>query len=77
MANLDIGNELGVVDKRQPAGGKATTDIVEIANTKDVTTLRTRLAALSGYFTATRLDQMSTNDMIYALRIHSADVAGI
>lgn len=77
MANVQIGNVNGVVDKRQVAGS-STNPLAEFANTKDVTALRARLTALNaGYYTAARLDGMLENDMVYALRLNSADVAGI
>jgi hypothetical protein len=39
-------------------------------NYADTSHLRTRLAAINGsYFTAARLNQMTKNDMMYAVRI--------
>lgn len=71
MANKDTKNRLGVTDKRVPAS--VGTD----ANFKDIAAMRTRLTAINAtsYSTA-RLDIMSTNDMVYALRLND-EAAGI
>jgi len=80
MANYDNESNLEMVDKRKPARITAATnasELAEVANYGTVSTLRTRLAALNaGYYTATRLNQMSKNDMVYALRTIQ-DAAGI
>jgi hypothetical protein len=78
MANLDISDPTGVVDVRRGRGATGANTLAEIANTTSVSAMRTRLAALdAGYFTAARLDLMNKNDMLYALRVRSADSAGI
>lgn len=79
MANLDINDPIGVTDKRRGRGStSATHGLAEIANMTTVGGLRARLAALDATaFTAARLDAMTENDMLYALRVRSADSAGI
>lgn len=45
--------------------------------TKDVNSMRTQLTTLNGaYYTTARLDVMTANDMLYALRI-GYDVTGM
>lgn len=72
MAQNDIENPIGFVDIREcnsKAGGN-TRQLGTVANYASVGALRTRLAAANGtYFTASRLDQMTKNDMEYALRL--------
>lgn len=70
--------ELGFIDRRRTTSPAiAATSIGTIANYGSITALRTRLAAISGAsFTAARLDTMTINDMIYALKIND-DALGI
>ena len=78
MANLDINNPLGFVDKRVGRGTTGTNGIAEYANHGSISSKRTRLAALNaGYYTAARLNVMTENDMAYALRLATGDSAGI
>ena len=78
MANIDLENPYGFVDKRVGRGNAATHVAAESANMDSVYDLRARLTALNAaYFTATRLDAMTKNDMVYALRLGSSDSAGI
>lgn len=78
MANLDLGTTGDFVDKRLGRGNTGTDVTAEAANYRNVTALRTRLAALNaGYYTTARLETMTENDMVYALRQASADSAGI
>jgi len=66
------------VDKRRVRGEPGTSGLTEKANYANATDLRTRLTAISaGTFTAARLDAMTQNDMVYALRMVTADVAGV
>lgn len=78
MAEFDVrGNNYGFNDKRQGRGAAATV-VVENPALVDVSTMRTRLAALDGsYYTSSRLNQMTINDMVYAIRVKTADAAGI
>ena len=80
MAQYDVDPNEGIVDKRKVgrttnvAGN--TANLGTPGNYGSVVALRTRLAAINGaYFTAARLNQMSKNDMVYALR-ESDDTAG-
>lgn len=78
MADIDVrGNVFGFNDKRNGRGAAARVT-VEDANLLDVATMKARLTVLDGaYYTAARLNQMTINDMVYAIRLKSADVAGI
>jgi len=76
MADSDLGELAGFVDKRR-VKGQSGTALGTSANYDSVAAMRTRLAAANGtYFTTTRLNQMTENDMIYALR-QIDDAAGI
>ena len=79
MANLDINDPLGIQDVRRGRGTtSAAHTLAEIANTTTVGGLRARLAALdAAAFTTARLDTMTENDMLYALRVRTGDSAGI
>jgi len=77
MAQVDNEYLAGFVDKRRVRGESGASVLTEQNNYDNVNDMRTRLAALNGtYYTATRLDGMTKNDMIYALRTIS-DAAGI
>lgn len=78
MADTQTGpTDLGFVDKRRGRDFQGQA-IAESANMGSVNSLRTRLTAISATtFTAARLNSMTVNDMVYALRMHSADVAGV
>lgn len=78
MADTQAGpTDLGFVDKRRGRDFQGQT-IAEAANMGSVSALRARLTAInSTTFTAARLNAMTVNDMVYALRMHSADVAGV
>lgn len=76
MAVLERENVLGVTDKRVTQGQTAFPIGTE-ANYVDVAALRARLTAInSGYYTTARLDNMTKNDMVYAVRLND-DAAGI
>lgn len=77
MANLERENILGIVDKRRTqalvTGPWETTQ----ANYNDVPALRARLIVLNaGYYTAARLETLTKNDMVYAVRL-ADDLAGV
>lgn len=76
MADVERENVLGFVDRRRlatDANVRATTP----ANYLDVGGLRARLAALQpATFTAKKLNEMTKNDMVFALR-HLDDAASI
>jgi hypothetical protein len=68
VANVDIDNPIGFVDKRR-VSNTSNALVGTPANYFSAGAMRTRLAAANGaYFTAARLDQMSENDLVYALR---------
>lgn len=67
-----------------PRQGQTVTDkrgnvpLTEVTNAGTVAALKARLTALNGTsYTAARLNSMTKNDMLYALRVESADAAGI
>jgi len=78
MAQNQIGNFTGTVDKRDTTkAGANASSLSTPANYASVNAMRTRLAAINaGYYTAARLDRMSVNDMVYAIRV-ADDSAGI
>jgi hypothetical protein len=74
MANIQLGNiDINFTNSKEadPANIDADGDLGTVANYASLTALRTRLAAISGtYYTTTRLDSMTINDMVFALRNH-------
>lgn len=69
--------DLGFVDKRRSGSQTATTPLGTAANYADQTSLDTRLFAISATsYSASRLNSMTVNDKIYALRLND-DLAGI
>lgn len=69
MADSDLGELAGFVDKRR-VKGQTGSSLATPVNYNSVSSLRTRLAAANGtYFTTARLNQMTENDMVYALRL--------
>lgn len=78
MAELDIGNSVGFVDKRQGRGTNGASVVSELANYGSIKLMRDRLTTLRGsYYTAARLNSMTRNDLVYALRMESSDSAGV
>ena len=78
MADTDTENVFGVVDKRRNNKGQNTAQLLTTPNNyDDVDSLRTRLTAISSTtFTTARLNGMTKNDMVYAVRL-SDDATGI
>jgi hypothetical protein len=77
MADTDLDATYGFSDKRIGRGATGASVLTEAANYDTINDMRTRLAAINGTtYTAARLNQMTRNDMTYALRIES-DSAGI
>jgi hypothetical protein len=69
MADTDLNTVWGFVDKRRGRGTTTTEANAETANMTSIAAMRTRLAALNGaYYTTARLNTMTENDMIYALK---------
>lgn len=69
MADLDINDPFGLVDKRRGRGNTGSHQQTEAVNMLSATAMKTRLTAINaGYYTATRLNSMTENDMIFALR---------
>lgn len=71
MAEIDAENTLGFVDKRRGRGVNGA-QVTSPANFSSVSDLRAALTAANGtYFTSARLNSMTKNDMVYALRLAS------
>lgn len=78
MADLDINDITGVVDKRTGRGRTGAHQMAEISNLTSVSAMKTRLTAISATkYSAARLASMTENDMVYAIRLETADSAGI
>jgi len=76
MANIETENIWGYVDKRETPASQ-TDNLTTPANFADVSSLRARLTAInSTTYTTARLDKMTKNDMVYAVRV-SDESAGI
>ena len=68
MADFDISDPIGLTDKRVGRGRTGAHGQAEINNMTSISAMRTRLAALNGaYYTAARLNNMTKNDMTFAL----------
>ena len=68
MADFDISDPIGLTDKRVDRGRTGVQGQAEINNMTSVSVMRTRLTALNGaYYTAARLNNMTKNDMTFAL----------
>jgi hypothetical protein len=69
MANAQVSSQHGFTEKRRGRVFTSTDPNAEATNMGSVSAMRTRLAAINGtYYTSARLDAMTENDMIYALR---------
>lgn len=75
MAVAEVEFPLGFVDKRRVQGG-TTSGLGTPANYLSESSIRTRLLAIGGVFTAAYCDSLTKNDMVYALRLND-DAAGI
>lgn len=78
MADIDTENIFGIVDKRRNAKGQNTFQALSTpANYTDVASLKARLTAISATtFTPARLNSMTKNDLLFAVRSMD-DAAGI
>ena len=78
MADAQMGPiDVGFVDKRRGRTYDGVT-LTEANNYDTIPELKARLTALAPTkYSATQLAKMSTNDLVYALRLESADSAGI
>ena len=83
MADQQIGNQLGTADRAINGGtnptnvnsggnnGNQATAEDATVNFMSIATMRARLTAINaGYYTAARLNQMTYNDMMYAIRLN-------
>jgi hypothetical protein len=72
MADAQVRPLTGILDKRQGRSA-ATTQVTNTFanNVKDIASMRARLTAISGTtYTTARLDTMTANDMMYAIRVN-------
>lgn len=76
MANKQVGSTSGVVNKQRTgtganhvSGGSLVASPVNYASIADLRAALTSFNA--GYYTATMLDRMTMNDMVYAVRNHN------
>lgn len=71
MANAQVGPLHAEFVHKAKAAGDSTMGYSTPANYDSITAMRTRLAAINGsYYTTAFLDAMTTNDMIYAIRLN-------
>lgn len=81
MADLNLGGFAAAPpfqDKRRGRGATGADVLGELANYMTISTLKARLTALNPTsYTAARMNTMTRNDLVYALRVASADSAGI
>ena len=74
MADFSLVNRLRYTDKNHAgdisAGNVDDGELVTDADSLGVIAARTRLLAIGGFYTATTLNQMTYNDMLYALRVN-------
>jgi hypothetical protein len=69
--------DLGFVDKRRSGAMSDATPLSTVANYASSSTLDARLTAISATsYSASRLNSMTVNDKIYAVRLND-DLAGI
>lgn len=72
MADSQMGSvNLGFTNSLKAVAGMGGTgaDVATPVNYSSVGAMRTRLAAVNGtYYTAAKLNEMTVNDMVYALR---------
>lgn len=78
MADNQMGPiDTGFVDKRRGRSHEGVT-LSEQANYSSITSLKTRLTALAPtVYTTAKMNTMSVNDLVFALRNASGDSAGI
>lgn len=79
MSQVDL-SENSFSDKRIGAGvtHAGSDPVTERGNYSSIKTLKTRLQSLNSiYYTNARINSMTKNDMIYALRLISSDAAGL
>lgn len=78
MADGQVGPiNVRFVDKRKDSKTNALT-IAEASNMTSIAALKARLTALKPtVYTTARMNVMTVNDLVHALRVESADSAGI
>lgn len=72
MANIQMGQvSVNIANARKAvADPGSTSNLGTPGNYASISALRTRLAAIdAAYYTSARLDQMTVNDMVYAVRL--------
>lgn len=77
MANAQTGPLNARFINKAKLPGDSAVGYATPGNYCNITAMRTRLAAIDGaYYTSARLDAMTTNDMIYAIRLTDDAAAG-
>lgn len=77
MATSQLGNPGGFTDDRQTQGNSGTSPVATPVNYATTGSRDTRLAAANPtFYTVDRLNSMTENDKVYALRLID-DAAGI
>lgn len=82
MSNAQIGNQVGFTDARESPASDANDKSAQVSNEvnySDIASLDARLTAIdAAYYTAGRLQQMTFNDKVYAVRSNddSASILG-
>ena len=68
VTGVSIGN--GTTNKTNMNGGTGAPDLgLDIDNADNISVMKTRLAAIDGtFYTAARLNTMTFNDMVFAIR---------
>ena len=78
MADLDINDPFGIVDKRRGRGTTGNHSLSEANNLTSISAMKTRLTAISATkYSAARLASMTENDMVYAIRLETSDSASL
>jgi hypothetical protein len=72
---VQAGERTGIQDKRR-GRGQAASALATPLNYSSLATLEARLLAIGGAYTQARINQMSLNDMEYAVRLND-DSAGV
>jgi hypothetical protein len=74
MAQHQVGNAQGVVDKQRATSrsvAKSNNSVTTPANYDNLAAMDARLKVINAaYYTDARLDSLTMNDKIYALRVH-------
>lgn len=71
MANTQVSPIMIGLSNKAKAANATSMGLASVANYGSVSAMRSRLTAInSTYYTASRLDRMTTNDMMYAIKLN-------